>query len=68
MWTTRTTVTFGHLQVERLNKDGVKEWQLVGLDKVWVSFYARSMVHRVSEVKTGYRYSVTFYTPGNLDM
>eukprot|EP00971_Amphidinium_carterae_P148525 2944632-Amphidinium_carterae.1 len=26
------------------------------------------MTHRVSEVKQGARYSVTFYTPGNLDM
>eukprot|EP00971_Amphidinium_carterae_P173362 3436633-Amphidinium_carterae.1 len=26
------------------------------------------MMHRVSEVTKGYRYSVTFYTPGNLDM
>eukprot|EP00971_Amphidinium_carterae_P123151 2438506-Amphidinium_carterae.1 len=44
------------------------EWQLVGMDVMWVSFYARSMMHRVSEVTKGYRYSVTFYTPGNLDM
>eukprot|EP00971_Amphidinium_carterae_P092742 1836533-Amphidinium_carterae.1 len=39
----------GHREVERLNKKGVKEWQLVGVDKMWVSFYARSLVHRVSE-------------------
>eukprot|EP00971_Amphidinium_carterae_P208939 4145054-Amphidinium_carterae.6 len=58
----------GQLQVERLNKNGVLEWQLVGLTKMWVSSYAGSMMHRVSEVTTGARYSVTFYTPGNLGM
>eukprot|EP00971_Amphidinium_carterae_P099074 1959167-Amphidinium_carterae.2 len=58
----------GHLEVERPNKKGDKEWQLVGVDRMWISFYARSMMHGVSEVKQGVRYSVTFYTPGTLDM
>eukprot|EP00971_Amphidinium_carterae_P092434 1830052-Amphidinium_carterae.2 len=57
----------GHLQVERLDRDGNPQWQMIGLTKAWVSFYARSLKHRVTEVKDGARYSVTYYTPGNLD-
>eukprot|EP00971_Amphidinium_carterae_P300475 5969978-Amphidinium_carterae.1 len=44
-----------------------KEWQIVGISKTWVSFYAKSLTHRVTEVTEGTRYSVTYYTPGNLD-
>eukprot|EP00971_Amphidinium_carterae_P092366 1828629-Amphidinium_carterae.1 len=39
--------------VERLNQNGVKEWQIVGIAKTWVSFYAKSLTHRVTEVVEG---------------
>eukprot|EP00971_Amphidinium_carterae_P344371 6484731-Amphidinium_carterae.1 len=58
----------GQLQVERPNQNGVKEWQIVGVSKTWVSFYAKSLTHRVTKVTEGTRYSVTYYTPGNLDL
>eukprot|EP00971_Amphidinium_carterae_P332051 6465982-Amphidinium_carterae.1 len=48
----------GQLQIERPNQTGVKEWQIVGVSKTWVSFYAKSVTHRVTEVKEGTRYSV----------
>eukprot|EP00971_Amphidinium_carterae_P207144 4109612-Amphidinium_carterae.1 len=39
----------GQLQVERLNQKGLKEWQIVGVARTWVSFYAKSLRHRVTE-------------------
>eukprot|EP00971_Amphidinium_carterae_P203954 4047432-Amphidinium_carterae.2 len=39
----------------------------MGLAKTWVSFYAKSLRHKVSEVARGTRYSVTYYTPGRLN-
>eukprot|EP00971_Amphidinium_carterae_P116673 2310832-Amphidinium_carterae.1 len=70
---TNHTICFGNcksgqLQIERPNQKGVKEWQIIGISKTWVSFYAKSLTHRVTKVKEGTRYSVTYYTPGNLDM
>eukprot|EP00971_Amphidinium_carterae_P086940 1720210-Amphidinium_carterae.1 len=58
----------GQLQVERESSQGVLAWELVGLPEAWISFYARSLKHKVAEIEIGERYSITYYTPGNLDV
>ena len=46
-------------------RDGV--WHSYDKDNVWLSFDALKVTHRVNEVISGYRYSITLYTPGKLD-
>eukprot|EP00971_Amphidinium_carterae_P297008 5900456-Amphidinium_carterae.1 len=57
----------GLFQVMRQTENGSDAWEIIGLAKTWVSFYAKSLRHKVSEVTKGCRYSVTFYTPGRLN-
>ena len=43
------------------------EWYSYDNDCQWMSFDALKVVHPVTPVKTGARYSITLYTPGKLD-
>eukprot|EP00971_Amphidinium_carterae_P032729 644377-Amphidinium_carterae.2 len=66
------TICFGNFegglfQVARKIESDSNVWELIGLARTWVSFYAKSLKHKVSEVTRGTRYSVTYYTPGRLN-
>ena len=52
----------GSLQMLR---DGV--WHSYDRDCQWLSFDALRFVHRVQPVTSGFRYSITLYTPGKLE-
>ena len=54
--------TGGSLQMWR---DG--QWHSYDTENQWLSFDALKVIHRVTPVTTGARYSITLYTPGNLD-
>ena len=54
--------TGGSLQMLR---DG--QWYSYDKDCQWMSLDALKVVHRVTPVQTGVRYSITLYTPGKLD-
>ena len=43
------------------------QWYSYDKDCQWMSFDALKVVHRVTPVQTGVRYSITLYTPGKLD-
>ena len=43
------------------------QWYSYDSDCQWMSFDALKVVHRVTPVQTGARYSITLYTPGKLD-
>ena len=54
--------TGGSLQMLR---DG--QWHSYDTESQWMSFDALKVVHRVTPVGKGARYSITLYTPGELD-
>ena len=43
------------------------QWYSYDNDCQWMSFDALKVLHRVTPVQTGARYSITLYTPGKLD-
>ena len=46
-------------------RDG--EWHSYDTERQWMSFDALKVVHRVTPVGRGARYSITLYTPSKLD-
>ena len=43
------------------------QWHSYDTECQWMSFDALKVVHRVTRVVKGARYSITLYTPGKLD-
>ena len=56
------TYTGGSLQMLRQG-----QWHSYDTECQWLSFDALKVVHRVTPVTRGARYSITLYTPGKLD-
>ena len=52
----------GSLQMSRNG-----QWYSYEIENQWLSFDALKVVHKVTPVTKGERYSVTLYTPGKLD-
>ena len=61
------TMKFGKYMVGSLQmlRDG--QWHSYDTECQWMSFDALKVVHRVTPVTKGARYSITLYTPGKLD-
>ena len=62
MWCLPLCLTLTTLQMLR---DG--QWHSYDTECQWMSFDALKVVHRVTPVLKGARYSITLYTPGKLD-
>ena len=61
------TMKFGRYTGGSLQMLRNGEWYSYDNDCQWMSFDALKVVHRVTPVQTGARYSITLYTPGKLD-
>ena len=61
------TLNFGTFQGGQLEmlRNGV--WSSYARTMVWLSFDALKVVHRVTPVSSGTRFSITLYTPGKLE-
>ena len=61
------TINFGHYLGGHLEVFRDEDWESCAAPLVWVEFTADIIQHRVREVTSGVRYSVTLFTPNHLE-
>ena len=61
------TINFGHYTGGHLEVLRGEDWESCAAPLVWVEFTADIIQHRVREVTSGVRYSVTLFTPNHLE-
>ena len=61
------TINFGHYTGGHLEMLRNEEWESCAAPLIWVEFTADIIQHRVREVTSGVRYSVTLFTPNHLE-
>ena len=61
------TMKFGKYDGGSLQMLRYGTWHSYDIDCQWLSFDALKFVHRVKPVISGFRYSITLYTPGKLE-
>ena len=61
------TINFGHYTGGHLEMLRNEEWESCAAPLIWVEFTADIIQHRVREVTSGIRYSVTLFTPNHLE-
>ena len=61
------TINFGKYEGGHLEMLRNEEWQSCAVPLIWTEFTADIIEHRVREVASGERFSVTLFTPGHLD-
>ena len=61
------TMKFGSYKGGSLQMLRSGTWHSFDIDCQWLSFDALRFVHRVQPVTSGFRYSITLYTPGKLE-
>ena len=61
------TINFGHYTGGHLEVLRNDNWESCAAPLVWVEFTADIIQHRVREVTSGVRYSVTLFTPNHLE-
>ena len=61
------TINFGHYTGGHLEVLRDEDWESCAAPLVWVEFTADIIQHRVREVTSGVRYSVTLFTPNHLE-
>ena len=61
------TINFGHYTGGHLEVLRDDDWESCAAPLVWVEFTADIIQHRVREVTSGVRYSVTLFTPNHLE-
>ena len=61
------TISFGRYEGGHLEMLRNQDWQSCTVPLIWTEFTAEILEHRVREVTSGERFSVTFFTPSHLE-